>query len=191
MPSFPPSSSDSPPPSATPSGPEVGEAAGRQKGTGLAPSAGVGERSWRLNLWLFLATVVSVVVTPAYWALQATERPPLRTAVGEGLQFAAALLTILLAHEFGHYITARIHKVDASLPFFIPLPIFSPFGTMGAVIRMRGVIPTRKALLDIGASGPLAGLVFAIPMYFWGITQSKLVPLSGENGVQLGSSILS
>jgi membrane-associated protease RseP (regulator of RpoE activity) len=75
-------------------------------------------------------------------------------SVVAGAQFTGALLSILLAHEFGHYIAARIHKVDASLPYFIPMPLLSPFGTMGAVIRMRGVIPTRKALLDIGASGP-------------------------------------
>ncbi len=102
-----------------------------------------------------------------------------------------ALLTILLAHEFGHYIAARIHKVDASLPYFIPMPLVSPFGTMGAVIRMRGVIPTRKALLDIGASGPLAGLFFALPMYFWGVAHSKLVVVEGgHDSVQLGESLI-
>jgi hypothetical protein len=141
---------------------------------------------WRTNAWLFGATVISVFVTGFV-----NDGGKLREAALHASQFTGALLTILLAHEFGHYIAARIHKVDASLPFFIPLPILSPFGTMGAVIRMRGVIPTRKALLDIGASGPLAGLCFAIPMYFWGVAHSRLIMLDGSHeGVQLGESLV-
>jgi len=107
-------------------------------------------------------------------------------------QFAGTILVILVAHELGHYVAARLHKVDASLPYFIPLPLLSPFGTMGAVIRMRGVIPTRRALLDIGASGPIAGLCFAIPLYIWGAAHSHLVPLpsTGDGSVQLGESVL-
>jgi membrane-associated protease RseP (regulator of RpoE activity) len=114
-----------------------------------------------------------------------------RVAVLQAAQFTGALLGILLAHEFGHFIAARIHKVDASLPFFIPLPLLSPFGTMGAVIRMRSVIPTRRALLDIGASGPLAGLALAIPLYAWGAAHSQIVALDSlEGGMQLGDSML-
>jgi hypothetical protein len=172
---LPPSSSDSPPPSATRSSPPESSAIG-------APAPLV----WRTNAWLFLATVGSVFLTQ-----YTNDGGDARARLFHATQFTAALLTILLAHEFGHYIAARVHKVDASLPFFIPLPLLSPFGTMGAVIRMRGVIPTRKALLDIGASGPLAGLVFAIPMYFWGIAHSKLVPVDGSaDGLQLGESVL-
>jgi membrane-associated protease RseP (regulator of RpoE activity) len=117
---------------------------------------------------------------------------PSRAAAVHGLQYTASLLGILLAHEFGHYIAARIHGVDASLPFFIPLPILSPFGTMGAVIRMRSVIPTRRALLDIGASGPLAGLALALPLYAWGVAHSEVRPLDGSEGggIELGSSLL-
>jgi membrane-associated protease RseP (regulator of RpoE activity) len=146
--------------------------------------------AWRVNLGLFLATVVSVFLTPVANELGMKEAPPLREALAHGVEFAFALLTILVAHEFGHYIAARVHKVDASLPYFIPLPLLSPFGTMGAVIRMRGTIPTRKALLDIGASGPLAGLFFALPMYWWGVTHSKIVPSMGAEGVELGESVL-
>src|SRR5437764_62105 len=142
MPASTPDSSDSPPPSATPSAAGDAQAA--------APP------SWRTNALLFVATVASVFVTGLDGkALLA------RDSIVHGLQFAASLLAILVAHEMGHYVAARIHRVDASLPYFIPLPILSPFGTMGAVIRMRGVIPTRRALLDIGAAGPLAGLVLA------------------------------
>ncbi|HSO37439.1 MAG TPA: site-2 protease family protein [Labilithrix sp.] len=157
---------------------------------------------WRTNLALFLATVASVVVTGVYMQGPAEGAPPWREsfaaafhpsgALSRGGQFAATLLVILVAHELGHYVMARVHKVDASLPYFIPLPILSPFGTMGAVIRMRGVIPTRRALLDIGASGPLAGLCFAIPLYIYGASHSHLVPITapGEGSIQLGESIL-
>jgi Zn-dependent protease len=104
-------------------------------------------------------------------------------------------MAILLAHEFGHFIAARIHRVDASLPYFLPLPFLSPFGTMGAVIRMRSAIATRRALLDIGAAGPLCGLALAIPLYAWGVAHSAVIPLPGagrEDGqtIQLGSSLL-
>ena len=175
-----PNSSDSPKPSATPSSPELGS----------VPALARKPLAWRANLGLFAATVVSVFLTPVINELGMKDAPPLREALGHGAEFAFALLTILVAHEFGHYIAARIHKVEASLPFFIPLPLLSPFGTMGAVIRMRGTIPTRKALLDIGASGPLAGLFFALPMYWWGVTHSKIVPAVGTEGVELGESLL-
>jgi membrane-associated protease RseP (regulator of RpoE activity) len=160
---------------------------------------------WRRNLWLFLATVVSVFVTgalsfatppsaiasqPKDAGLQHAFSQLTATSFLNGAKFAGTLLTILVAHELGHYIAARIHKVEASLPFFIPLPILSPFGTMGAVIRMRGTIPTRRALLDIGASGPLAGMAFAIPLYAWGVAHSELIPATTENITQLGESLL-
>ncbi|MBX3225253.1 MAG: site-2 protease family protein, partial [Labilithrix sp.] len=145
--------------------------------------------AWRANLALFVATAASVFVTgvagfPHEGGLLGA------TALIQGAQFAGTILTILVAHELGHYVAARIHKVDASLPFFIPMPLVSPFGTMGAVIRMRGVIPTRRALLDIGAAGPLAGLAFALPLYAWGVAHSHFIPASTGDLVDLGESIL-
>jgi Zn-dependent protease len=143
--------------------------------------------AWRANLALFVATLASMFVTSFDPSGGAATRA---VRVTSALQFTGTLIAILLAHEFGHFIAARIHKVDASLPYFLPLPILSPFGTMGAVIRMRGAIPTRRALLDIGASGPLAGLVVAIPSYIWGVSHSTVVPLDGEaGGLSLGESI--
>lgn len=144
--------------------------------------------AWRRNLVLFLATIASVFAT---YVMTHAKSPGSITggSLIEGAQFAGTLLTILVAHELGHYIAARVHKVDASLPYFIPLPLLSPFGTMGAVIRMRGTIPTRRALLDIGAAGPLAGLVFAIPLYLYGIAHSQVITVDGD-GVQLGESLL-
>jgi membrane-associated protease RseP (regulator of RpoE activity) len=145
---------------------------------------------WRTNAALFLATVGSCFVT--WLHVEDFFSKPSRVGVAHALQYTASLLGILLAHEFGHYIAARIHRVDASLPFFIPLPIISPFGTMGAVIRMRSVIPTRRALLDIGASGPLAGMVVAVPLYAWGVAHSQVIPLDGSagGGLELGNSLL-
>src|SRR5580658_3902287 len=178
MPASHPDSSDSPPPSATPFSERP------------AAKAALGDRSraWRTHGGLFLLTVASVFVT--YDQVSAAGEGA-RAAALHAAQFTGALLTILLAHEFGHFIAARIHKVDASLPYFIPVPFISPFGTMGAVIRMRSDIPTRRALLDIGAAGPLAGLAFAIPIYAWGVAHSQVVPVGSlEGGVQLGDSIL-
>ncbi len=177
-------------PSATDSGVREDEAE-----SGVLPPV-----QWRPNLALFLMTAVSVFVTAAVTdrafneAIDSGASFPvalLRDAtLMHATEFTVSLLAILLAHEFGHYIAARIHRVDATLPFFIPLPILSPFGTMGAVIRMRGVITTRKALLDIGASGPIAGLVVAIPVYLWGLSHSHVVPASGGGSlIQLGESI--
>ncbi|HEV3193731.1 MAG TPA: site-2 protease family protein, partial [Polyangiaceae bacterium] len=191
MPGSPPDSSDSPPPSATPSSegasrPPTGDA---RYGSAAGPAdAVIRPLSWRLNLGLFAATLVSAFLT---YFLETYAPGHGRVAVFQAAQFTGALLSILLAHEFGHFIAARIHKVDASLPYFIPLPLLSPFGTMGAVIRMRSVIPTRRALLDIGASGPLAGLALAIPLYAWGAAHSDLVTLdSVQGGMQLGDSLL-
>ena len=79
-------------------------------------------------------------------------------SVGNGLAYSASVMFILLSHELGHYIQARRYRVPASLPYFIPMP-FGPLGTMGAVIAMRGHMGSRKALFDIGITGPLAGLV--------------------------------
>jgi len=182
MPSSPPDSSGSPPPSAMPSPDE-----GSMSPGAAVPSAGGTPRiAWRTNAWLFVATVASCFVT--WWFADGGTR----TSAVHAVAYTAALLAILLAHEFGHYIASRVHRVDASLPYFIPLPLLSPFGTMGAVIRMRSVIPTRRALLDIGAAGPLAGLVLAIPLYAWGVAHSRVVSLDGLDGgsMQLGGSLL-
>ena len=105
----------------------------------------------------------------------------LRSATGDGgagaaLTFAVSLLAILGSHELGHWALARWHGVDASLPYFIPAP-FLGFGTLGALIRIRGPIPHRNALVDIGAAGPLAGLAVAIPLLAHGLSQAPLVPI--------------
>lgn len=93
-----------------------------------------------------------------------------------GASYAAALLGILLTHEFGHYFAARLRRVPASLPYFLPMPL-SPFGTWGAIIGMPERITSRRALLEIGAAGPLAGLAVALPLLVYGLSLSPVKPL--------------
>jgi len=128
---------------------------------------------------LFLLTVASTFMVG------------LSDGIAGAFWYSGGIMVILLAHEMGHYLMARKHGIPATLPYFIPMP-FSPFGTMGAVIRMSGTIPDRRALMDVGAAGPLAGMVFIIPAIVLGLLKSKLVTLAaiGDNSISLGDSLL-
>lgn len=108
--------------------------------------------------------------------------------VGDGIAFAGTLMFILSCHEMGHFVVARRRGIDASLPYFIPLPPGVSLGTMGAVIRMRDPIADRGHLIDVGAAGPLAGLAVAIPLLAVGLALSPVVPSTG--GVVEGNSLL-
>ena len=106
-----------------------------------------------------------------------------------GISFGATLMTILLCHEMGHYILARRHQIDVSLPYFIPLPPQISLGTLGAVIRMRESIADRNQLIDVGAAGPLAGLAAALPLLIVGLSMSDVEPT--QPGAYLeGNSLL-
>jgi membrane-associated protease RseP (regulator of RpoE activity) len=83
-------------------------------------------------------------------------------------------MSIMLAHELGHYFACRYYGIDATLPFFIPFP--SLVGTLGAFIRIRGPIPHRRALFDVGIAGPLMGFVVALPVLVFGFFEASLVP---------------
>jgi membrane-associated protease RseP (regulator of RpoE activity) len=124
-------------------------------------STGIDGVPWT-NVVFALLTVLSTLVAGARWygtidTIEDFLADP--TAILAGWPFALAVLSILGVHELGHYALSRYHGVDASLPYFIPLP--NVIGTMGAVISMRGRMPSRKTLFDIGVAGPLAGLVVA------------------------------
>lgn len=107
----------------------------------------------------------------------------------EGLPFAGTLMIILLCHELSHYIASKRHHTKATLPYFIPAP--SIIGTFGAFIKMKSPIITRKALIDIGASGPIAGFIASVIACTVGLSMSEVVSLSNAEGtLSLGDSIL-
>jgi membrane-associated protease RseP (regulator of RpoE activity) len=132
-----------------------------------------------LNLFLFFLTAASAFVTGTLWTDTQLPPPTQTEAIHHGLAFSAALLAILLAHEMGHFVLARRHGVDATWPFFIPAPVLSLIGTLGAVIRLRSAPRTRRALVDIGAAGPIAGFLVTIPVLAIGLRLSTIVPEEG------------
>ena len=114
--------------------------------------------------------------------------------LAQGGMFSGALLSILAAHEAGHYVACRRYGVDATLPFFIPAPPLFLAGTFGAFIKIRSPIPTRRALFDIGVAGPLAGFVVALPVAFIGILTAQAAPplavAPGETAIIFGDPLL-
>lgn len=147
------------------------------------------------NIILFVLTVFSVMLAGAQ-----PEGPVPTDTLGQmlmlaksiftGWPFALSLLGILLAHELGHYFMSRYHKTPATLPYFIPFP-FSPLGTMGAAILMRGTPKNKRVLFDIGVAGPIAGLVIAIPVLLYGLTLSTLGTIDpNPNGFLEGNSLI-
>ena len=141
-------------------------------------------RIW-LHFLLFGLTLVSMQIT----AMGGGAKLPGYSLAGTAAFQAVSLLGILLVHEAGHYVASRLHRVPASLPFFIPLP-FLGFGTLGALITMNDRIRSRRALLDIGAAGPIAGMVVAVPVLYFGLRMSHVTPLGNEGYMQEGQSIL-
>ncbi len=101
------------------------------------------------------------------------------TALAPGIPFALALMTILLVHELGHYFACKQHGIRASYPYFVPAPTL--IGTFGAFILMRSPIRTRRALFDVGASGPLVGFAAAIPILWYGVAHSHVVRSAGAS----------
>jgi len=169
-----------PPPSITPPATLT-----RRQPTGLLPGA--------LFLLTFLTTTASGAIRMhpgaeiPFWQLLFPVdaiRP-----ISDGLSYSVPLMAILLCHELGHYFAAKAHGVPASLPHFIPLPPLLGLGTMGAVIGMRQVTADRRKLIDIGAAGPLAGLLVAVPVIIYGLSLSPVAPLH-PGGMQEGNSLL-
>ena len=111
------------------------------------------------------------------------------TSFAGGPYFGATLMGILAFHEAGHYVTSRLHGVEVSLPYFIPLPPGITLGTLGAVIRMPKPIKDRNKLFDVGASGPVAGLIVAIPLLVIGLHLSEVKPPDRDGSIE-GNSIL-
>lgn len=148
-------------------------------------------KKYWLNIILLFATILSTLFAGAF---QETGKfvDSVRN-LGLGLPFSFSLIIILLSHELGHYFASRYHNVPASLPYFLPVP-HPLVGTFGAFIKMKGKIRDRNSLMDLGAAGPFAGVIVAIPILIIGINHSQVVPLSEVVGKQLwptlGASIL-
>ena len=154
-------------------------------------------RSWR-HILLFALTVLSTTLVGAdhfasFYMDFGNQRLDL-SGVGlflNGLWYSASILAILGAHEFGHYYACRYYRVDASLPYFLPAPL--PLtGTLGAFIRIRQIIPTKRELFDIGIAGPIAGFVVAVPVLLVGMSLSRLTALPPDTSgfVELGEPLL-
>lgn len=148
----------------------------------LVPNPPVPRLNSRLfiNITLFILTVFSMM-------LMGVDVPPGAAAADEastiqflfrnilsGWPFALSMMGILFAHEMGHYLMCRYYNVPASLPYFLPAPLISPLGTLGAFIMMRGIPKNKRVLFDVGVAGPLAGLIIAIPVLFIGLSISDL-----------------
>ena len=154
----------------------------------VPPPRDVGS-STTTHLALFFVTFVTTTMAGALHVGVDPLRDPL--AIVEGLPFSFTLMLILLCHELGHYVLAAVHRVPATLPYFIPGPPFL-VGTFGAFIKMHGMPRSRRALFDVGAAGPWAGFVVAVPAVILGLGWSEVRPMGGEMeaGLSLGNSIL-
>ena len=144
----------------------------------------------RVNVILFVATLITTTLVGSIMS----GANPFTSIAGlvKGLPFSLTLLTILGIHEFGHYFAARYWNINVTLPYFIPAP-FIPIGTFGAVIKMKSSIPNRKALIDVGAMGPVAGFVIAIVASIIGLSMSEVGPqmvAEDTGGLILGESLI-
>lgn len=153
------------------------------------PPAPKRKRGPWIHIVLFAATLGTTAMTGAYSAgVDPLDDP---WSLRMGLPYALPLMSILLIHELGHYFVAKYHRVRASLPYFLPAPPVISFGTFGAFIRMKSPPTDRRTLFDVGAAGPWAGLLAAIPAVIVGLRLSEVRPLGmDEGGMVLGDSLL-
>jgi len=163
-----------------------------------------GRERWWLHGLLFALTLFTTTVVGAglqfdfarnlpfdlEHSLEAFSRIWARPALlAEGLPFSLTLMAILLAHEFGHYLTCLYYNVDASPPYFLPAPTLT--GTFGAFIHIRSAIFSKRVLFDIGVAGPLAGFVFLLPALSIGLAFSKVIPgIAHQGSFEFGTPAL-
>ena len=162
------------------------------------------EKSIWINASLLIATIITTILTGSILNMGHSEIQTVANILdifsinnlfSGTVFFALPLMSILFVHEMGHYFTSKKHGIKTSLPFFIPIPPILPgfnIGTFGALISSRDPMPNKKALFDVGISGPLAGFIIAIPVTAIGIATSEIVPISdfSSGEVILGSSFL-
>lgn len=150
------------------------------------------QRKILIHVALAALTAFTMVLTGAAWEKSLVDSSFSFTgllkdarALQSGLLFAATLMTILAAHEFGHYLACRYYGVRATLPFFIPAPPapLTPFGTFGALIKIKEPIRSRRALFDIGIAGPLAGFALALPASVIGLISARAADPPNGGGI--------
>lgn len=147
-----------------------------------------GHRLIWLNILLFVATVFTTLLVGSFQNNGNPFAHPLDLI--KGIPFSFSILLILGSHELGHYFTGKAAGVDATLPYFLPVP-HPLIGTMGAFIRIRSVIPNRNALVRLGVAGPLTGFAFALPITIIGLALSRVEMISEmKGGLGLGASLL-
>lgn len=138
-----------------------------------------------INIILFILTFFTTTFAGATFSTKSAEEG---IKFFTGLSFSVPLLIILLFHEFGHYLMSKKHNVSATLPYFIPAPSF--IGTFGAIIKMKSAITDKKSLIDIGATGPIAGFLISIPVLVYGISNSTISEIKSSGGIILGDSLI-
>jgi membrane-associated protease RseP (regulator of RpoE activity) len=151
----------------------------------LRPEVSGGRSS--INLLLFVVTVFTTLLAGSLW--ESKNLVDAFMNLNRGIPFSFSLLCILGAHELGHFFTAKKLGIDATLPYFIPGPYF--IGTFGAVIRIKSPIPNRRALVMMGAAGPLCGMAVALPISIVGLKLSKVASMQEiQGGLMIGSSVV-
>jgi membrane-associated protease RseP (regulator of RpoE activity) len=185
-------------------GDDSGEA-GAAPDWSFSPATRIGARRYWLHVLLLLLTLLSTTTLGARFSFNYTHNLPAFDLDNElavlakivttphllftGLPYSLTLMTILMAHEMGHFLACVYYRVDATLPFFLPAPTF--IGTFGAFIRFRSPIYSRRVLFDVGIAGPLAGFVVLLPALAIGLSYSKVIPGIAEQGdMALGSPAL-
>lgn len=163
-------------------------------------------KSYLIHIGLFIVTFITTTLAGVEWTTG--QLPPYEfSLLANGLPYSISIMLIITFHEFGHYFAARYHRIRATLPFYIPfptIPYFINFGTMGAVIRTKSPIYSKRAMFDIGIAGPLSGFVICLGILIYGFTHVPSIeyllqmhpdyfsPEYGKDGYQLvfGDSIL-
>jgi len=150
----------------------------------------VPRRSRRDIPWVNIGLLLMTILTTLLAGTMMEGIHPFRNPAGllRGIPFSLTLLLILGVHELGHFGMARKHRVDASWPYFIPAPTL--IGTFGALIRMRSPIYHRRALIEIGAAGPIAGFLVALPALLIGLSFSQVIVRIDQPGIALGESLI-
>ncbi|MEW6050823.1 MAG: site-2 protease family protein [Candidatus Zixiibacteriota bacterium] len=140
-----------------------------------------------VNIVLFVATLLTTYLVPVYMTSPQGEFWS-RLQQGAGLEFMAAMMSILFVHEMGHYVAGRRRGIVTSWPYFLPAP--NLIGTFGAIIKSKSPFWNRRDLIEVGAWGPVAGWIVALGWLIYGLPKSTLVAMTGENALRLGDSVI-